>query len=51
MKEDSSSSPAEGIIIASIDGETIKVLDPRGIQIFDDFLAFPRTDSAEAIEK
>lgn len=40
-----------GVVISEVDGETIRMLDPRGIQILDDFLAEPRVDSAQEAEQ
>lgn len=45
-RRSSSSQVPEGLgqIISDIEGETIRMLDPRGLQILDDFLAVPRID-------
>lgn len=37
----------QGQIISDIDGETIQMLDPRGLRILDDYLAAPRADYVE----
>lgn len=37
----------QGQIISDIDGETIRMLDPRGLQIIDGFLSEPRADSGQ----
>jgi len=36
---------AQGQLTSDIDGETIRMLDPRGLQIIDGFLSEPRADS------
>lgn len=36
-----------GQIISDIDGETIRMLDPRGLNIIDDFLQNPREDTSQ----
>lgn len=40
------STERSGQIISDIDGETIKMLDPRGLNIIEDFLQNPREDAA-----
>lgn len=37
----------EGQVISDIDGETIRMLDPDGLQIIDDYLLVPRTDDRD----
>lgn len=36
---------SQGQVISDIEGETIRMLDPRGLQILDDYLAEPRVDT------
>lgn len=45
-RRSSSSQAPEGLghVISDIEGETIRMLDPRGLQILDDFLAVPGID-------
>lgn len=38
-----------GSIVSDIEGETIRMLDPRGLQIVDDFLSVPRIDPNDAL--
>ncbi|KAM0747389.1 hypothetical protein T439DRAFT_100263 [Meredithblackwellia eburnea MCA 4105] len=42
---------ADGTIISDIDGETIKMLDPAGLRILDDFLVEPREDLESVISQ
>ena len=40
-----------GVVISDVEGETIRMLDPKGIHILDDYLADPRVDPAQEAEQ
>lgn len=40
-----------GQVISEINGETIRMLDPRGLQIIDDYLTVPRIDPTQDPDK
>lgn len=43
----SSSTKAEGELLSEVDGETIRMFAPRGLQIVDEWLAESRVDDAD----
>lgn len=38
-------------LISDIDGETIRMLDPKGLNIIDEYLALPRVDPLDDLAK
>ena len=45
----SANRPDQGQIISDVDGETIRMLDPKGLKIIDDYLAQPNPDLHDAL--